>query len=58
MKNDTGKELVFKRFVQRESGLRHPTYDTELAFYQLVQSGDTERLMEALNDPGIPGIGM
>ena len=56
MKNDTGKELVFKRFVQRESGLRHPTYDTELAFYQLVQSGDTERLMEALNDPGIPGI--
>lgn len=56
MKNNTDRELVFKRFVQREYGLSHPTYDTELAFYHLVQSGNTEKLIEMLNDPEIPEI--
>lgn len=40
MKENTNKELVFQRFVQREYGLSHPTYDSELEFYQLVKSGD------------------
>ncbi len=46
MKEDINKELVLQRFAQREYGLAHPTYDTELAFYQLVQSGDIKAIME------------
>ena len=56
MKNNTDRELVFKRFVQREYGLNHPTYDSELVFYHLVQTGNTEKLMDMLKDPEIPGI--
>lgn len=49
MKN-TNKELMFQGFVQREYGLTHPTYDTELKFYHQVQSGAVNEL-NALIDP-------
>ncbi|MDO5155020.1 MAG: helix-turn-helix domain-containing protein [Eubacteriales bacterium] len=42
-------ELMNKQFVQREYGIIHPTYDSELAFYQLVSAGDIKAL-EARTD--------
>lgn len=37
-------EIVKQQFIQREYGLAHPTYDSELDFYQLVSSGDVKTL--------------
>lgn len=37
-------DIVKQQFVQREYGLAHPTYDSELGFYQLVSSGDVKTL--------------
>ena len=37
-------EIVKQQFVQREYGLAHPTYDSELDFYQLVSSGNVKAL--------------
>lgn len=44
MKNNVQNELVHQQFIQREYGLSHPTYDSELAFYNLIKSGDVEAL--------------
>ncbi len=44
MGNNIQKELIFQRFLQREYGLVHPTYDSELAFYALVKAGNVEEL--------------
>lgn len=45
MKNtENMQDLTNRRFSQRESGLAHPTYDSELAFYELVKSGNVEEL--------------
>lgn len=44
MKNNVQSELVYQQFIQREYGLSHPTYDSELAFYNLIKLGDVEAL--------------
>lgn len=62
MKTDISKELSGRHFSNRELGLSHPTYDTELAFYELVKNGDTEALEEMkrsgkMSDVNIPERG-
>ena len=47
MSGVTSKELAYQRFVQRELGLSHPTYDSELSFYNNVKNGDIEALKKA-----------
>lgn len=42
-------ELTKKQFMQRELGIVHPTYDSELSFYQMVSNGDVAAL-KARND--------
>ena len=44
IRNSTSKELVYQKFIQRELGLSHPTYDSELDFYELVRNGDIQAL--------------
>lgn len=34
------RELVVRQFIQREEGIYHPTYDTELNFYEMVSDGN------------------
>lgn len=53
MRNTTQKELVFQRFTQREYGLVHPTYDSELAFYTLVKTGNIEELEKRYSFDGL-----
>lgn len=49
MKNeDVENEYLKRRFHQRENGLFHPTYDTELRFYDIVKSGDLEMLEKTM----------
>lgn len=38
------KDISEQRFLRRELELYHPTYDKELAFYELVKSGDLSTL--------------
>lgn len=38
------EELVQYRFLRREQELYHPTYDEELAFYEMIQSGNLAKL--------------
>lgn len=52
MSGVTSKELAYQRFVQRELGLSHPTYDSELSFYNNVKNGDIEALIK-LKSEGI-----
>ena len=43
MKNHYGKQqLTEQLFHNREYQISHPTYDTELAFYNMVCNGDVE----------------
>lgn len=56
MENDINKELTFQRFIQREYELSHPTYDSELTFYQLVQSGNTDALLDLKNSNKLKDI--
>lgn len=37
-------DLFWRQFTQRENEIYHPTYDQELAFYELIQNGDVEAL--------------
>lgn len=50
---DTDKELVIRKFVEREEGIEHPTYDTELAFYQMVSDGKVEELKRTIQSDEI-----
>lgn len=43
---DRTGELVRQQFQNRELALSHPTYDEELAFYDLIKSGDLETLSQ------------
>lgn len=49
MKNNVQNELVYQQFIQREYGMSHPTYDSELAFYNLIKNGDIEALKAKKN---------
>lgn len=42
------KQLTEQLFTNREYNISHPTYDTELEFYNMICDGDTEAL-KALN---------
>ena len=45
MKNHYGKQqLTEQLFHNREYQISHPTYDTELAFYNMVCNGDVENI--------------
>lgn len=44
-RNETERELVVRQFKQQEEGILHPTYDTELAFYELVSDGNVDALL-------------
>lgn len=41
---DQYEQLAKERFIKREQELFHPTYDEELAFYEMVKSGNLEEL--------------
>lgn len=43
------EQLTKERFARREQELFHPTYDEELAFYDLIKSGNLEELDTKLN---------
>ncbi len=43
---DNYEQLTRERFERREQELYHPTYDEELAFYDLVKSGAVEALSQ------------
>ncbi len=43
------EQLTRERFEQRELELYHPTYDEELAFYDLIKSGNIEALEAKTN---------
>ncbi len=53
-------ELVKQQFLQRENGVSHPTYDAELAYYDIVKNGDLDTLdkKEDWDDIVMPGRGV
>ena len=40
------KQLTEQLFMNREYNITHPTYDSELEFYNMICEGDMERLKE------------
>lgn len=47
---DYSDRLTKERFLRREQELFHPTYDEELAFYDLIKSGNVEELQKRGDD--------
>lgn len=47
--NEIQNEFIRKQFLQRENEISHPTYNDELAFYDLIKSGDVKTLRETNN---------
>lgn len=41
---DIDREVTFSQFVDREFEVEHPTYDSELQFYDMVSRGEVEHL--------------
>ena len=46
METEAKREVIVQQFMQREKGILHPTYDTELSFYEMVSDGRLEELKE------------
>lgn len=41
---DINREITLSKFVDREFEVEHPTYDSELQFYDMVSGGEVEHL--------------
>lgn len=50
MSETMNKQLAHLLFLQREYQIKHPAYETELAFFRLVRDGDINALHEKEND--------
>lgn len=48
--NSEKKQLTEQLFINREYSISHPTYDTELAFYNMISEGDIEMLKKTYSD--------
>ena len=46
LQDQGNRELVVQRFMQREEGIQHPTYDSELQFYEMVSDGRVQELQK------------
>lgn len=46
---EINRELLVQQFVDNELGKVHPTYDEELAFYNMVSDGDVEGLLKKID---------
>lgn len=44
MKKSSERGLVVQQFLAHEEGIRHPSYDSELNFYEMVSDGRIEEL--------------
>lgn len=44
MEKYSERELVVQQFLDREEGIQHPSYDSELNFYEMVSDGRIEEL--------------
>ena len=46
LQDQGNRELVVQRFMQSEEGIQHPTYDSELQFYEMVSDGRVQELQK------------
>ena len=53
---ESEKNLSELNFIQREYSIEHPTYDTELLFYDAVSSGNIDYLNTHYNSQDVNDI--
>ena len=52
------KQLTEQLFMNREYNISHPTYDSELEFYNMICNGDIETLKTLNLDEEVPSLPM
>ena len=55
---DSGKELTYSAFINREFSFRHSPFEKEFAFYHYVKKGDLENVKQHLTPLGEEGSGI
>jgi len=47
-------DITNSLFTERENGDKHPTYDAEMAFYNMIADGKTDEMLKIWNSKAVP----